>query len=406
MTIYRYKSVTAQGLIQEGELRADTIQEVARHVQAQGSLLIKISPAVESTSDRQPWKRWFNPRIRIADLAAFADNMASLLSSGITLDQALSITARTETNSRLRLRITEIREALAEGSTLSDALSAFPDEFDGFFLSTVRGAERSGDLENGLSRLANHLKQQEAWRSQIVSALTYPALLLVVTLVSLYFLLIWVVPSFEPIFAESDVPLPRSTSFLIGLSTGAANWGWAAFVLLGTLLALFSTALRTPAVRMKLDRMLVRLPWIGYTIVLTETCRIARSLSTALQGGVPLVQATELSASAAQNYRIINALKNTAHRLSAGDPFVPALKDSFSWPPLLIQLVEVGDATGQLHKMLDAAASRLEILLRRRLERAITLIEPSLIVLLGLTIGFIIISVLMGIMTVNDLPAL
>lgn len=405
MPRYCYEAVTAGGELVQGEMEAADRAAVIARLQEAGSVPIRARPAGGNPMGALlSQARRGAPRLRRRELTAFTQELASLLHAGLPLDRALAIVIETAGEGALPKLAAQIQESVRGGAALSDALAAHPRTFSRFYVSMVRAAEAAGRLDQGLAHLVEYLERSRALRESVLSALIYPAILVVVAGASLLVILTWVVPQFTQLFADAGRALPLPTRIVVG----AAEWirGYAWLLALAALAAgvALRTALRRPAGRARFDRLLLRVPMVSELIAKLEMARFSRSLGTLLGSGVPLLAALGIVRDLLSNRVLADALEPAAETLKAGRRLAEPLMGTGLFPALGLQMIRVGEETGRLDEMLLRVADLYDAEVAATTRRLLALLEPVLIVGLGVVIAAVIMSILVAIVSVNELP--
>jgi general secretion pathway protein F len=402
---YRYEALSASGDVLRGDLQADDTAAAARRLQALGHMPLRVD-AARSAWFRTPGGRPARPRRPARrDLALFTRELASLQHAGVPLDRSLQVISELAQEERLRCLVLGILESVRGGGALSDALEAQEGVFSRFFVSMVRAAEASGQLESGLARLAEHEERAGAMRSTVASALVYPLVVLGVAGLSLFIILAFVVPQFAQLFAESGRALPFATRLVIGISEALTDYGPAflAFVIASAVLA--RMALASEAGCYNRDSILLRVPVTGELVRKLETARLCRSLATLTSSGVPLLRAVAIAGEVLSNRVLADAVALAAEGLKAGRGFAIPLAASGVFPPLALQMLKVGEETGRLNEVLERIAEVYDREAAASMQRMLSLLEPALIAGLGVLIGGIVLSLMSALSGINDLPA-
>lgn len=401
MPRFRYKAVAPGGTLEEGEMDGADEAVVVRSLQAAGYLPIRAAPADRRLRLRLPVRRAWH--ITPRQLAAFTHELAALLRAGLTLDHALSLMAGLCDDAGMRHLVAELEAALRNGSSLSAALQQHPTVFPAYCIALVRAGEAGGTLEPTLARLHEHLERSQALRQDVRAALTYPALLLAVSLASVAVLLIFVVPQFARLLADSGQSAPPAMQALLTVSALLGDWGWTLPLAAAAAAVAVRRRVTTPAGRAAADHMLLRLPLVGDLVRRLEVARFARTLGTLLQNGVPLLAGVNGAADVFANRALAATVPGLAESLRQGRGLAAPMLASGEFPSLAVQLIGIGEESGQLDVMLLRVADMLDDEIRRRIRQLLTLLEPALIVVLGIVIAGILYAILSAILGMNDI---
>ena len=335
---------------------------------------------------------------------AFTQDLAALLSAGLPLDRALEILIEANSNTPFGETISDILHSVQKGHYLSDALSQHPHIFNHFYTNMVKAGEAGGVLDDVLERLGSFLESSQELKDYIKSALLYPSFLLGVGTLSIVVLLTFVIPKFSLIFNDMGRSIPLATQLLLSFSTVLKNWWWLIAAVLAVIFFLFKRYTETESGRYLYDTWKLRMPVLGDLIRKIETARFSRTLGTLVHSGVPILQALELVKDIISNKVIADSLDTVHSRVKEGEKLAGPLSAVGIFPPMAIQMITVGEETGRLNVMLLRVADNYEKVVRNLIKKCITMIEPVMILSMGILIGFIVITMLMAIFSMNDLP--
>lgn len=400
MPLYHYKAVKLDGEVQEGALEASSEDELNRKLQKAGLIPIRTRAAggVNSLLERRK-NRGFGSK----EVLLVTRELATLLEAGLTLDRSLQILidlADTEEKARL---LGALQEAVRGGTVFSNALERHPEIFPKLYVNMVRAGEASGALDAVLSRLADYLEQAQALRETVKSALVYPSILVVVAALSLVVLLMFVVPQFKQLFADLGAALPLPTQIVIGIGDLFREYWWALVALTALITAGVARAMQNPNLRYQWDLRVLHAPLFGELLWKLETARFSHTLATLLKNGLPLLSALNLSKEVVVNRRIVELLGETAEELKHGKGLAGPMLNRDVLPKLALQMIKVGEESGSLDAMLGKVAGVYDQETRATVQRMLTLLEPILIIGLGVIIAAIIMSILLAILAANDL---
>lgn len=412
MAIFEYRASDQGGSLHQGVETASDLQSAARALRARGLTPIVLTPnsagAVSQATDNAD----SNPKTNLifnrtdtvssAQVLRLTSELSVLLHAGLPLDRALKIQIDTAEPGALKLMAEDILKTIKSGRAFTVALDQYPGVFSSFYVSMVRSGEASGNLAGVLSELSVYLERSKAVRSTVVSALVYPAILAVVATLSVAIMLGFVVPEFESIFDEMGDGLPVLTQFIIVLGDVVSAWWW---LMLGGIIAVSHFAKRwvsTPEGRAAVDSKLLNLPIAGPLLRKFEISRFARTMGTLLSNGVAILKAVDIARGTVSNALIKEHLAGLEPAVKRGERLSKAMQpDIFS--PMAIQMVLVGEESGRLDTMLIELAQVYEAEVESDVKRALTLLEPALILGMGGVIAVIIMGILMGILSVNTM---
>jgi type II secretion system protein F len=408
MATYSYKATDGSGKIVKGLLEATGEKGVVANLHDMGYIPIRISVSKSEGKglglDLSKDILSIFKIISTKDVMIFTQDLSALLGAGLPVDKALSILVDVTEKKKFKEIIKEVLNSVQGGSYLSDALAKYPKVFSTFYVNMVRAGEAGGVLDSVLERLALFLETSQDLKDYIKSAMVYPIFLVLVGGLSIIILLTFVIPKFSVIFSDMGQAIPLSTRFLLGISEMLRVY-WP--IILGGFAAIFFSLrryVRTPAGRLRLDQYKMDLPVTGDLIRKIEVARFARTLGTLTRSGVPILQALTLVKDIINNRVIAGNMGKIYERVKEGEKLSIPLGDSGVFPSLAIQMITVGEETGKLDEMLLRVAESYEKVVRNMVKRLISFLEPVMILAMGLVVGFIVISMLMAIFSVNEMP--
>lgn len=403
MPVYEYKALDAAGATVSGIIDAGTPKEARTKLRRQNIFVTQVEEAGEGVSITSEVKvsKLFR-RIRHQDVVVMTRQLATLIKSGMPLVQALTAISEQLEGQPLQRVVYTVRERVNAGQSLADALEQHPRQFGELYVNLVRAGEAAGALEPILLRLADYMEAVQRQRTKIASSMIYPALMLVVGSGVLIFLMTFVVPRLTQIFEEMGQDLPLITRILIGISGFMSSWR--VLVLLAVVVAavvLIRVNTRAGRGRLMLDRLRLRLPVAGKLIRKLAVARFARTLGTLLAGGIPVMRALDIVQGVVGNAVISQAVKDARYRVGEGASMSDELKKSQEFPPIVVHMVAVGEASGSLEEMLVNVADTYDNEVETATNSLIALLEPLMIVIMGVIVGFIVLSILLPIFEMN-----
>ena len=408
MTLFSYKATDASGKIVTGTVDADMEGEVVAQIQAKGYIPIRILPCtskiskfgVERLTDIFSFLK--NPSGK--DVMIFTQDLSGLLTAGLPMDKALSILIDVMENDRLKTCLNEVLKNIKSGSRLSDALGEYPDIFSGIYVNMVMAGESGGVLALVLQRLGIFLENSQDLKDYIKSSLVYPVFLMIIGGLSIIILLTVVIPKFSIIFSDLGQAVPFSTMLLLRLSDFVSKY-WILMVGLICVLYIYSKQyIKTAKGRMKIDNFKIRAPFLGALLAKIEVSRFVRTLSTLLKSGVPILQALVLAKGVIGNRVVLNDMDKVIERVKKGDRISWSIKEVEDFPDMVSQMITVGEETGRMDEMLQRIADNYEKKIKNIVKSYVSLFEPVMILAMGIVVGAIVISMLMAIFSMNDLP--
>lgn len=405
MSTYSYKALNCEGGVVEGAMEALKEGIVVRKLQDKGYIPIRI---ISAEGAEEPTSKWsFSPSfkgIKRQARLAFTQELATLLKAGLPIDRSLRILINTSGGDRNTGVFPALLKDVVEGVSFADALARHPRVFPPLYISLVRSGESSGALDVVLDRLAVFLRRSEEMRSHIISSMIYPVLLLAASGCSILILLIFVIPKFTAVFSGAGVPLPLSTEILLTVSRMITDY-WLVALALGFMGGFAGrTILRTRKGRILWDGFKLRVPILGDLIQQIEMSRFTRTLGTVVKGGVPILQSLHIAQAVLKNRIMRNSIREITHRVKEGERIGASLGGEAFIPPLVTEMITVGEETGRLEHILLDLAEALDKEIKERIKRLLALIEPGLILVMGVIVGAIVISMLMAIFTINEIP--
>jgi type II secretion system protein F len=402
MADYLYKATTISGQVVEGSMDGRDEGAVVRSLQQMGYIPVKVVPAGREAGGSR--FSLFPGRVGMKNLLIFTQELSTLVSAGLPIDRSLQILGSLTENPKLKGVVQDILNRIREGSSLADALGNHPRIFSKLFVNMVKAGESGGFLEVILSRLAKYLQSAKEIRDYLVSVMIYPVFLTAVSGGSIVILIAFVIPKFAKIFTDMGQALPLPTLILLSLSQGTRDYWWAGLGVLAMIYFILKAYNQDPARRLRWDRSKLRWAVVGSLIKKIEVARFARTLATLLQSGVPILSALSLVKEISQNLAVSEAIGTIHDRLREGKPVAKTLEETGVFPPLAIHMIAVGEETGKIDEMLNKVAETYEENVQTSVKRFVSLLEPLIILFMGLVVGFIVISMLLAIFSLNEIP--
>ncbi len=401
--LFAYKAVNSLGETEEGVRDAVDEQQLIGVLQAEGYIPIRVVPAgAKSFLGLQLGVK--QSKLSQKDIALFTGELATLLESGLPLDKSLLVLIDlTEDNERVTKLIGKVLEKVKGGSTLADALEKQSGIFTKFYLNMIRAGEAGGSLGEVLARLSEYLERSRELKETVSTALIYPTILLVMSLASLFVMLTFVVPQFSEMFESAGKALPVSTQIVVGLAEWLQSYWW--MLVLAAVLSsgYMNIQMADPVKKKAWDGRFLKLPLAGTIILNKETANISRTLGTLLGNGVSILAALVIVRETVDNLVLAAAIQDVEEQLKQGKNMSDALLEKGIFPKMAMQMIKMGEETGRLEEMLLRVATIYDKQLRVAIARMLALLEPALIISLGLMIAGIIVSILLAILSVNDL---
>lgn len=404
MPIFRYKAVAADGRMTQGEIDAPSRSVAISRLQNSGHLPI----SADEVDNKKDWLRRLlsgfrrSDKISRNDIVAITRELATLLQAGLPLDSALQTLSNVSTAAPVKTMIDRIQERVRGGLSLSSAMAEHDQTFSRLYLNMVRAGEVGGSLDIIIDRIAGYLERSGELRSSIITALIYPAILVVIALLSLLVLMTFIVPQFVPLFEDAGQALPLITQIVFTSAQLMQDYWWAFLFIIISSVWYFDRLLQKPVFRNRFDTGLLKLPRVGMLIAQVEMARFARTLGTLLQNGVPLLTGVGLVKDVISNSAIAKLTDRVAAGLEQGQRMATPMKTAEYIPALAVQLIEIGEESGQLESMLLKIADIYDREIQATIKRLLALLEPVIILLLGGMIAVIILSILLALVGLND----
>ena len=400
MPAYRFEALDAAGKAQSGLVEADNARAARAQLRGRELVPLAVTPVTMGPQDAATAR--FTRRVfSSTGLAVWTRQLAGLVGSGLPLERALTALADEAENPRQRELVAHLKSEVNAGSAFARALSTAPREFDDVYRAVVAAGEQSGALGPVLERLADDLEQQQALRSKVVGAMLYPAIVSVVAFIIVIVLVTYVVPQIAGVFTNSKRALPALTVAMLAISAFVRQWGWAVALVAGAGFTLFTLARRGEAFRHSSDAFLLRMPFIGRLARGYNAARFGGTLAMLAGAGVPILKALQAAAETLGNRAMRADAMDALVQVREGAPLASALAGKKRFPGLLAMFARLGEQTGQLPEMLLRASVQLSAEVQRRAMGAATILEPLLIVVMGIVVVLIMLAVLMPIIQLN-----
>ncbi|MBF0218868.1 MAG: type II secretion system F family protein [Gammaproteobacteria bacterium] len=403
MPDYHFAAVRPSGERLEGEHHCQSEAALVEWLQGQGYIPVTIATSAATVSPRQWLKRRSQPKVSVEQIANLTRQLSTLLEAGMPLERGLRTLTDLASEVAVRQLLQRLLAGLQQGGRFSDVLEQEPTLFSRLYVNMVRAGESGGALETVLQQLADYQERSQALKESVRSALIYPIILVTVAVLSVLMLLLFVVPQFQEMFADMGATLPLATRIVVGIGEVFRHYWWLLLATTFLLVAAASAALERPAIRLRWHAWLLRLPIAGELITKMETARFSRTLAVLLENGLPLLSSLQLAREVVGNGVIASAIAASVDDLKGGRGLSMALQQAGQIPPLALQMMRVGEESGSLGKMLLRIANVYDQEVKTAVNRALTLIEPTLIVGLGVVVAAIISSILMAILGANQL---
>jgi len=396
MPIFEYRGLTKAGKNVKGNIDSDNLRAARVKLKKDGIFVVDIRDKKKASDSSTKAKRGGRMgHVNVADLALMTRQLATLIKANIPLVDALTAVSEQVENPTLQVAIADAKNMVNEGSTFHKALGKYPTIFNVIYLSMVEAGEMSGTLDVILIRLAEFTEAANELRAKVKSALTYPVIMLTVTMGLLSFLFIFVIPKMVTVFESfPTLQLPWYTEMIINISGLMVNY-WYLFIIFGTTFyLLFTNWKKTPTGKRRWDAISLRLPLFGEVNRMVAVARFTRTLATLLTGGVPMLHAMQIVRNVVDNDILAQAIDDARGNISEGESIAGPLKKSGQFPPIVIHMVNIGEKTGELENMLVQVSDAYDFQVKNKLESFTGLMGPVVLVLMGFAIGVIVFSVM------------
>lgn len=408
MTVFSYKASDSAGKVVKGTLEATDDRDAASRLQNMRYIPIRIEKAGAGSGNLRLSGNirlsQFFQRVSTKDVMLFTQDLHALLDAGLPVDKALGILIQVAEKEKFKAVAQGILKNVEGGNSLSEALAKYPIIFPKLYINMVRAGETGGVLPAVLERLGGFLETAQDLKDYITSAMVYPLFLVLVGGVSIIIMLAFVVPKFAVIFSDMGQAMPASTQVLLAISHAIRDYWWVILAVLAAVVLGLKRYMNTPNGRLKTDRLQVKAPVVGELVRSVEVARFARTLGTLIHSGVPILQALTLVREIITNQLIAGSLETVYHRVKEGDNLSGPLLAAGIFPPLAVSMIAVGEETGHLDQMLLRVADNYEKTVRNMIKRFVNLLEPAMILAMGLIVGFIVISMLLAVFSMNEVP--
>ena len=393
---YTYKVKDKGGKVLQGELEADSVTLVANRLRQMGYVPLAIDKSTANAGLKKELKiPGFGSKVKMKDISIFSRQFATMINSGLTLIRALAILAEQTDNKALAKILVEVRQDVERGASLSQALARHPKAFNRLYVAMVKAGETGGVLDSVLLQLATTIEKQVELKRKVKSAMTYPVAVLCLVMIILTAMLVFVVPTFKNLYKQLGGTLPLPTKLLLEVSTLAKTLF--PFIIVGQVLLVWGLKryIATEKGRAVVDQLKLRVPIFGKLVHKTALTRFARTLASLLRAGVPILESLEITTGTVGNHVFAVAIKDVQEAVKQGESIAKQMGEHSIFPPMVVQMVAVGEETGAVDTMLDKIADFYDQEIEALVASLTSLLEPLLIVFLGGTVGGMVISLYM-----------
>jgi general secretion pathway protein F len=395
MPLYEYKGINSNGKSITNTVDAENVRAARAKVKREGIFITEIRDKQRAAAKKNSSRKGGSGgKVSIGDLAMMTRQLASLIKANIPLVEALAAVSDQVENQTLKEAVADIKNMVNEGLSLHKGLAKYPKIFDHIFVTMCEAGEASGTLDHILMRLAEFKEAQYELNRKISSAITYPVVMLVFTLGMLGVLFIFVVPQMQAVFESMELELPWYTQVVVGASGFLVSY-W--YVLIGLAIggySFFQVWKKTPEGSKTWDATVLQIPLIGKLARMVAVSRFTRTLATLLQGGVPMLNALSIVRNIVGNHVLATAIDQARDNISEGESIAAPLKKSGQFPPLVIHMINIGEKTGELENMLTQVSDSYDFEVKNRVQGLTSLLEPVMIIFMGLTIGVIVFAIM------------
>jgi general secretion pathway protein F len=404
MAVYKFKGVDSSGKNIKGVRDADSVRTLQNMLRKEGIFPTDIEEdkAQKVKVEGEINIGLFTKGVSTQELAVLTRQLATLLKAGVTLVESLAALVDQSDNPTLKLVLVQVKQRVNEGSSLADAMAKHPKVFPDLYSNMINAGESSGALDVVLNRLADFTEGQARLRSKVIGALTYPVIMIFIGLAILTVLMIVIIPKISKIFEDCKKELPLPTKVLMGMSEFMGNYWWLMLILTVLFFVGLAQYIKTEKGRTRWDRMRLELPIVGHIVRMLSVARFSRTLSTLLHSGVPLLSAMGIVRNIVNNMILAKVIDEAKVSIKEGESIAAPLKRSGEFPPMVIHMIAVGERTGQLESMLNNVADNYQEQAETRINALTSLLEPLMIVFMGVAVGFMVFAILLPILQLNE----
>src|SRR5512136_47990 len=405
MPVFAYKALNEAGRAVEGLKEADSPRTLRAALRRDGLYLTAVvgEQKAQAASPEVSVRRWVGRRVSSDDVAVATRQLAVLVNAGIPLVDSLTALVEQVDHERLKRVVSAVKQRVNEGSTLADALAQHPKAFSTLYVNMIRAGETSGALDVVLFRLADFTESQARLRSKLLGTLTYPAAMVLIGSAVMGILFTVVIPKITKVFEDTKVVLPWTTRILIGFATFVHDWWWAMGIAFAGAVYGLVRWVRTPAGRARFDVWMLDAPIFGSLVRQVALARFSRTLATLLKSGVPLLTAMDIVRNIVGNTRLAAVIEEARESIKEGESIAAPLKRSGEFPPLVYHMIAIGEKSGELEDMLGNVANAYDSQVETKIAALTSLLEPIMIVVMGVAVAFIVFSILMPILQINTI---
>ena len=407
MAFYKYIGVSTEGKNVNGIIDAESQKAARLKLKQKGIYATNVveKGAAEAQQKKETLSVTIGKKVKDSDITMMTRQFSTLINASVPIVDTLDALSEQVENERLRVILSEVKQKVNEGISIADGLAPYSNIFSPLYINMIRAGEASGTLGLVLERLAEYTEKQAGLKNKIISSMAYPILMIVVSIIIIGVLFVVVIPKITVIFEDMGTALPIYTQILISVSAFIKNY---ILYILGTIvgsIVILRRYIKTPAGKQKWDEIKLKLPLFGRIIRLSAVAQFTRTLATLHGAGVPLLQAMDIVYNVVENNVIKNALRDAKVAVSEGRGLAVTLATSKQFPPIVIHMISVGEKTGELETMLSHVSDAYDIEVETRIQTLTSLLEPAMIIIMGGTVAFIVISIMMPIMQMTNMAS-
>lgn len=404
MAVFKYMAVDDSGKETRGIMEADSLAQIRHLLRHQGLIPIDVEQTTKEKNQKSKWAaKYFSRSINANDLTIITYQLATLLSAALPIEEALANIAEQFEKQHVKTILFGVHAKVLEGHSFAASLDEFPSSFPQLYRSSVAAGEKSGELAGVLDRLTTHLEKQRDVHQKVQQALIYPGLLMVVSIAIVVFLLTYVVPKIVTIFTDSGQAIPFLTQVLLNISSFLQNYGIVMGILIVIAIIAFRQAMKKTAFKRKVHQMMLYIPVIGNTMLEVNTSRFSRTFGILFAASVPVLEAMNAASTVVKLVPMQEAIQDNIHKIAEGESIHKALQDTGYFSLLSIQLIASGEMSGSLEQMLEKSADYQERMVSKKIDVALALFEPAMILVMGGVVLFIVLAILLPIFELNTL---
>ncbi|MBU1702118.1 MAG: type II secretion system F family protein [Candidatus Eisenbacteria bacterium] len=393
MAVFVWQGKTAAGLTQSGEIDVPNQQEAVQQLRRKRIVISQIKQ--KKTRPTFSLASLRGSTVKGSDLAIFARQFATMIDAGLPLVQCLDILTKQTQNKELANIIGQVQRDVEGGNTLAESMGHHTNAFDSLFVNMVEAGEAGGILDIILDRLATYTEKSVALKRKVKSALTYPAVVFSVAIGATVFMLLFIIPTFAKVFTEFGGKLPAPTQVVISMSNFLKGYWWLLLAMIAGVIFGFKRTYKIPAGRLRIDTILLKLPIFGSLLIKASVARFTRTLGTMISSGVPILTALDITARTAGNMLVEKTILATRGSIREGETIAQPLRQSKIFPPMVVQMIAVGEETGALDDMLRKIADFYDEEVNTAVDTLTSIIEPIMIVFMGLVVGGMVVAMYM-----------